>query len=324
MKLIIQIPCFDEETTLPETVDALPREIPGIDVIELLVIDDGSGDRTAEVARELGVHHLVRFPRNRGLAYAFKAGLDASLRLGADLVVNTDADNQYRGDDVRALVRPILDGEADMVIGDRQVDGIPHFGFVKKKLQKLGSAVVRQVSRTTVPDTTSGFRAYSREAAMRLNLVGEFTYTLETIIQAGQGRMAVHSVPVRTNDVTRPSRLFRSIPEYVRRSVGTILRIYMMYRPLTVFLWLGGLVLFAGVALGVRFLVYYFTGGGSGHVQSVVLAAALLGIGVQIVVMGLLADLIGANRKLVEDVLLRVKRLEAADPEEGRPPSDTA
>ncbi len=317
MKLIIQIPCFDEEQTLPATVDELPREIPGIDVIELMVIDDGSTDRTAEVARGLGVHHRVRFPRNRGLAYAFKAGLDASLRLGADLIVNTDADNQYRGDDVRALVRPILDGEADMVIGDRQVDGIPHFGFVKKKLQKLGSAVVRQVSRTTVPDTTSGFRAYSREAALRLNLVGEFTYTLETIIQAGQNRMAVHSVPIRTNDVTRPSRLFRSIPQYVGRSVGTILRIFLMYRPLTVFLWLGGLVLTAGFALGVRFLIYYFTGGGAGHVQSVVLSAALVGIGVQIVLMGLLADLIGANRKLVEDVLHRVKRLEAVTPCEG-------
>ena len=311
MKLIIQIPCFDEEQTLPETVDALPREIPGIDVIELMVINDGSTDRTVQVARDLGVHHVVSFRRNRGLAYAFKAGLDASLRLGADVIVNTDADNQYRGDDVRALVKPILDCRADMVIGDRRVDSIPHFGFVKKKLQKLGSAVVRQVSRTTVPDTTSGFRAYSREAAMRLNLVSEFTYTLETIIQAGQNKMAVHSVPVRTNDVTRPSRLFRSVPQYVRRSVGTILRIFLMYRPLTVFLWLGGLVLAVGLALGVRFLVYYFTGGGSGHVQSVVLSAALLGIGVQIVVMGLLADLIGANRKLVEDVLHRVKRLEA-------------
>lgn len=311
MKLIIQIPCLDEEQTLPETVDALPREIPGIDVIELMVINDGSTDRTVQVARDLGVHHVVSFRRNRGLAYAFKAGLDASLRLGADVIVNTDADNQYRGDDVRALVRPILDGEADMVIGDRRVDSIPHFGFVKKKLQNLGSAVVRQVSRTTVPDTTSGFRAYSREAAMRLNLVSEFTYTLETIIQAGQNKMAVHSVPVRTNDVTRPSRLFRSIPQYVLRSVGTILRIFLMYRPLTVFLWMGGLVLAVGLALGIRFLVYYFTGGGSGHVQSVVLSAALLGIGVQIVVMGLLADLIGANRKLVEDVLHRVKRLEA-------------
>ena len=318
MKLIIQIPCFDEEQTLPETVAELPREIPGIDLIEVLVIDDGSTDGTVEVARRHGVQHVVGFPRNRGLASAFKAGLDACLRLDADLIVNTDGDNQYCGGDIPALVKPIIDGEADMVVGDRQTDTIPHFSFVKKKLQRLGSAVVRQVSRTDVADTTSGFRAFSREAALRLNLVSEFTYTLETIIQAGQCRMAVGSVPIRTNPRTRPSRLFRGVGQYVRRSVGTIVRINMMYRPLRVFLWLGGLLFTGGFAMGLRFLYYYFTGGGSGHVQSVVLAGALLMIGVQIMVMGLLADLIGANRKLVEDVLMRVKRLESDRPSTGR------
>jgi len=311
MKLIIQIPCLNEEQTLPQTLADLPGEIPGVDVIETLIIDDGSSDRTVEVAREHGVQHVVSFPRNRGLAFAFKAGLDACLRLGADVIVNTDGDNQYRGEDIRAIVRPIVAGEADMVVGDRRTDQIAEFSFVKKKLQKLGSAVVRQVSRTDVSDTTSGFRAFSREAALRLNLVSEFTYTLETIIQAGQRRMAVQSVPIRTNAKTRPSRLFRGIPQYIRRSVGTILRIFMMYRPLTVFSWLGGILFTAGIAVGIRFLYYFFTGGGAGHVQSVVLAAALVMIGVQIAVMGLLADLIGANRKLVEDVLVRVKRLEA-------------
>ena len=311
MKLIIQIPCFDEEQTLPQTLADLPGEIPGVDIIEVLIIDDGSSDRTVDVAREHGVQHIVAFPRNRGLAYAFKAGLDACLRLGADVIVNTDGDNQYRGADIRALVQPIVTGKADMVVGDRRTDEIAEFSFLKKKLQKLGSAVVRQVSRTGVADTTSGFRAFSREAALRLNLVSEFTYTLETIIQAGQRRMAVTSVPVRTNPKTRPSRLFRGIPQYLRRSIGTIVRIFLMYRPLTVFLWLGGVLSTAGLAVGMRFLYYFFTGGGAGHVQSVVLAAALVMIGVQIGVMGLLADLIGANRKLVEDVLVRVKRLEA-------------
>ena len=317
MKLIVQIPCFNEEQTLPQTLADLPGEISGIDVIEVLVIDDGSTDATVRIARELGVDHVVRFPANRGLASAFKAGLDAALHLGADIIVNTDGDNQYCGQDIPALVKPILDGEADLVVGDRRTDTIPHFGVVKKKLQKLGSAVVRRFSRTTVADTTSGFRAFSREAALRLNLVSEFTYTLETIIQAGHNRLAVQSVPIRTNPKTRPSRLFRGIGQYVRRSVGTILRIFMMYRPLAVFLWIGGLVFAGGFALGVRFLYYYFTVSGAGHVQSLVLAAALLMIGVQVVIMGLLADLIGANRKLVEDVLVRVKRLEATRSRDG-------
>jgi glycosyltransferase involved in cell wall biosynthesis len=317
MKLIVQIPCFNEEQTLPQTLADIPREIPGIDAVELLIIDDGSTDATVTTARELGVEHIVRFPGNRGLASAFKAGLDASLGLGADIIVNTDGDNQYCGHDIPALVRPILDGEADLVVGDRRTDTIEHFGLIKKKLQKLGSAVVRGFSHTTVADATSGFRAFSREAALRLNLVSEFTYTLETIIQAGHNRMAVQSVPIRTNPKTRPSRLFRGIGQYVRRSVGTILRIFMMYRPLAAFVWIGGLVFAGGFALGVRFLYYYFAVSGAGHVQSLVLAAALLMIGVQVMVMGLLADLIGANRKLVEDVLVRVKRLEASRPDDG-------
>ena len=317
MKLIVQIPCFNEEQTLPQTLADLPREIPGIETLELLIIDDGSTDATVEIARELGVHHIVRFPANRGLASAFKAGLDASLRLGADIIVNTDGDNQYCGHDVPALVQPILDGKADLVVGDRRTDTIAEFGFVKKKLQKLGSAVVRRFSHTSVADATSGFRAFSREAALRLNLVSEFTYTLETIIQAGHNRMAVQSVPVRTNPKTRPSRLFRGVGQYVRRSAGTILRIFMMYRPLAAFMWIGGLVFTSGFALGARFLYYYFAVSGEGKIQSLVLAAALLMIGVQVMVMGLLADLIGANRKLVEDVLVRVKRLEATRPDDG-------
>lgn len=320
MKLIIQIPCYNEEQTLPQTLQDLPREIPGIDLIEVLIIDDGSRDRTIAVAREHGVHHVVKFPRNRGLAQAFKAGLDASVRLGADVIVNTDGDNQYRGEDVRPLVTPILDGDADIVIGDRQTDTIAHFGFVKKRLQKLGSAVVRRVSRTEVDDTTSGFRAYSREAALRLNLVSEYTYTLETIIQAGQGKMAVDSVKIRTNPTTRPSRLFTGIPQYIRRQAGTILRIFMMYRPLYTFLWLGGLIFTGALGIVARFVYFWIaTGSGAGHVQSLILAGALLGVAAQVVMMGLLADLIAANRKLIEDVLVRVKRVEASAP---RPSED--
>lgn len=320
MKLIIQIPCLNEEHTLPRTLADLPSSIPGIDEIEVLVIDDGSTDRTVEVARSLGVAHFVRFPRNRGLAAAFKAGLDASLRHGADVIVNTDGDNQYRGEDIPRLVAPILEGRADMVVGDRRVDSVAHFSPLKRRLQKLGSRVVRFFSRTGVTDTTSGFRAFSREAALRLNLVSEFTYTLETIIQAGHQRFAVADVPIRTNGKLRESRLFRSVSQYIRRSGVTILRIFMMYRPLQVFLMLGGATFAAGFGLGLRFLWFYWQGQGGGKVQSLVLAAALLVMGTVLGVMGLLADLIGANRKLLEDVLVRVKRLEAGA---GAPPVET-
>ncbi|MDZ7372492.1 MAG: glycosyltransferase family 2 protein [candidate division KSB1 bacterium] len=310
MKLIIQIPCYNEEATLPITLAHLPREIPGVDEVEVLVIDDGSTDRTVEVARAHGVHHIVRLTNNKGLAEAFMAGLDASLRLGADIIVNTDADNQYNGRDIGRLIQPILEGKADMVIGDRQVDRVPHFSPLKKRLQKLGSWVVRQVSNTNVPDATSGFRALSREAAMRMNVVSRFTYTLETIIQAGKKNIALTSVPVSTNDKLRESRLFRSNWNYIKRSVSTIFRIYTMYEPLRTFAMIGGLLFASGVLIGVRFLYFYFTGRGEGHVQSLILAAILTIVGFQVGMIGLLADLIGSNRRLLEDALYRLKRLE--------------
>jgi glycosyltransferase involved in cell wall biosynthesis len=310
VKLIIQIPCFNERETLRETLGDLPRAIPGVDVIEVLIIDDGSTDGTSELARELGVNHVVRFPQNRGLAKGFMAGVDACLRLGADVIVNTDADNQYCGADIPALIRPIIDGTADLVVGDRQVQQIDQFSKTKRRLQRLGSWVVRLASNTSVPDATSGFRAIGREAALRMFVASEFSYTLETIIQAGQAHLAVAAVPIRTNPKTRPSRLFRSIPQYLRRSGSTILRIYTMYKPLKAFLYLASLLFLAGTGLGVRFLVYHFTEPKTGHVQSLILAAVLLIAAFLIGAVGLLADLVGANRKLLEDALSRLRRLE--------------
>lgn len=308
--LIIQIPCLNEELTLPGTLADLPRSLPGIDRIEVLIIDDGSSDRTIEVARAHGVHHVVHFPRNRGLAAAFRAGLDASLRLGADYIVNTDGDNQYGGECIADLVAPLVEGRADIVIGDRKTSSIAHFSWLKKRLQSLGSAVVRGFSRTRVPDATSGFRGYTREAARRLNLVSEYTYTLESIIQAGQSGLTITSVPVRTNGKLRESRLIKSIQTYVRRSAVTILRSYLLYRPLRSFMLLGGVVFAVGLALALRFLVAYASGQGQGKVQSLVLAGALLVIGVQFVVSALLADLMSANRKLTEETLVRLRRIE--------------
>ncbi|HEY64504.1 MAG TPA: glycosyltransferase family 2 protein [Caldilineae bacterium] len=310
MKLIVQIPCLNEEATLPATVRDIPRQIPGVDEVEILVIDDGSTDRTAEVARELGVEHIVRFPRHRGLAAAFAAGIDACLRLGADIIVNTDGDNQYAGADIPKLIAPILAGEADVVIGDRQIDTIPHFSPLKKRLQKLGSWVVRQASDTMIPDTTSGFRAYSREAALRLNVVSDYTYTLETIIQAGKQRLALTHVPVRTNPQLRESRLIRSLPDYLIRSAETIVRIYAMYEPLRVFIAAGIFLLLGGLLLSLRYIYFIFQGEGKGHVQSVILASVLLIAGFQVILIGLVADLIAINRRLSEEILLRVKRLE--------------
>ncbi|MCC6747268.1 MAG: glycosyltransferase family 2 protein [Deltaproteobacteria bacterium] len=311
MKLIIQIPCFNERETLPLAVAALPREIPGVSSIEILVIDDGSRDGTSEVARDAGVHHIVRFSQNRGLARAFNAGIDAALRLGADIIVNTDADNQYNADDIPALIRPILDGRADLVVGDRQVHTIAHFSPTKKRLQRLGSWLVRLASGTTVPDATSGFRAISREAALRMFVTSDFSYTLETIIQAGQAHLAVEGVPVRTNPKTRESRLFRSIPQYLRRSGATILRIYAMYKPLKAFAYLSSALFLAGAGLGLRFLYYHFTSPtNAGKVQSLILAAVLLIVAFIVFVAGMLADLIAANRKLLEDALMRLRRLE--------------
>ena len=308
-KLIIQIPCLNEAETLPQTVAALPREIPGVDSIEFLVIDDGSSDATAETARRVGVHHIVRFPQNQGLAQAFSAGLDAALKLGADIMVNTDADNQYEALDIPALIRPILAGEADMVVGDRGPESIAHFSPLKRSLQFYGSWVVRGLSGTNVPDAASGFRAFSRRAALRLNVISDFTYTLETLVQAGKKQLAVTHVPVRSRQ-TRPSRLFSSIPSYLRQSFVTLVRIYSLYEPIRVFWTLGALMVLSGVAIGLRFLYYYLKMGGAGMIQSLILAGALMIIGVQTILMGLIADLIASSRSLVEDTLLRVRKIE--------------
>lgn len=310
MKLIVQIPCFNEETTLLQTVADIPRRIEGIDEIEILVIDDGSTDATVEVARALGVHHIVRQTRNRGLAHAFRTGLDAALKAGADIIVNTDGDNQYAGADISRLVQPILEGRADIVIGDRRTAAVAHFSPLKRKLQALGSAVVRRLSATDVPDAVSGFRAISREAALHLNIVSSFSYTVEMLIQAGRKRMAIVSVPVATNKVERPSRLFRSIPHFIQRSVATMLRIYAMYQPLKVFATLGVLLAVLGAIPILRFLWFYFAGNGEGHIQSLVLGGTLVIIAFLSLLIGLVADLIGFNRQLIETTLEKVRRIE--------------
>lgn len=309
-KLIIQIPCLNEAEVLATTIAALPRRVPGCDAVEFLVIDDGSQDATVDVARRAGVDHIVRFPQNQGLAKAFSAGVDAALKLGADIIVNTDADNQYEARDIPALVKPILDGRADMVIGDRGPESIAHFSPIKRALQFYGSWVVRGLSGTDVPDAASGFRALSRRAALRLNVISDFTYTLETLVQAGKKQLAVTHVPVRTRE-TRPSRLFRSIPAYLQRSFLTLVRIYSLYEPIRVFWTLGALMVTAGVTIGLRFLYYYVTDPrGAGKIQSLILAAALSIIGVQTILMGLIADLIALSRSLTEDTLLRVRKIE--------------
>lgn len=311
MKLIIQIPCLNEEKTLPLTLADLPKHIDGIDEIETLIIDDGSSDGTVEVARKRGVNHIVRLTNRKGLAEAFMAGLDASLKLGADIIVNTDGDNQYRGSDIARLIRPILAGKADMVIGDRQVERVVYFSPVKKKLQKLGSWVVRHVSGTDVPDATSGFRAYTREAALRLNIISKFTYTLETIIQAGKKNIALSHIKVATNGKLRESRLFNSIPSYLKRSIGTIIRIYTMYEPLRTFATIGAVVFFGGFLVSLRFLYFYFFADkGGGHIQSLIFSAVLMIVGFQVGLIGLVADLIAGNRRLIEDCLYRMKKVE--------------
>jgi len=309
-KLIVQIPCLNEAETLPVTLRDLPTAIPGIDTIEWLIVDDGSRDGTSEVARQCGVHHIVRFRRRKGLAAAFAAGIDAALKARADYIVNTDADNQYAGADIPLLLAPLLAGEADICIGDRNIQEIAHMKPTKKLLQRLGSWVVRQVSGTQVPDTTSGFRAYTREAAMRMTIISDFSYTLESIIQAGKRRMAIAHVEVRTNPVTRQSRLFDNVFSYIKRSAATIVRIYASYEPLKVFSYIGALFLGAGLVISLRFLYYYMTGSGYGKLQSLILAAVLLIIGFQVLLIGLLADLISGNRKIREDVQYRVRRLE--------------
>ena len=310
MKLIIQVPCFNEARTLPEVLRDLPKTVAPFDSVEVLVIDDGSTDGTADVARQAGADHLVRLPEHRGLATAFGRGLQECLRLGADVIVNTDGDNQYQADDIPNLVQPIVEGKADMVVGDRRIDTIPHFSALKKRLQKLGSWVVRWASGTGVPDATSGFRALSREAAMQLVMFSSYTYTLETIIQAGRKGLAVASVPIHTNRQRRESRLIRSLPGYVLQSAITILRIFLMYEALRVFLTLGMLPFLAGITLVVRFSYFYLIGDGAGHVQSLVIAVLLIMLGVQTFLLGFLADLIARNRHLSEETNYRLKKIE--------------
>ena len=313
MKLIVQIPCLNEEAALPQTLAGIPRTIPGVDRVEVLVIDDGSTDRTAAVARAHGADHVVRFTRRKGLAYGFMAGLDACLRLGADVIVNTDADNQYPSGEIPRLIAPILAGEADMVVGDRGVAEVAHFSWGKRRLQTVGSWVVRKVSGTSVPDTTSGFRALNREAALRINIVSEFTYTLESIIQAGKKRLAVTSLPIAARE-TRPSRLFGSTWEYVKRSGATILRIYAMYEPFKVFILLGSALFLAGTALGLRYAYFWWEGDIRGHLQSAILSVLLLILGFQTLQWGIMADLVASNRKLLEDLLYRVRKRELERP----------
>lgn len=311
MKLIVQIPCYNEEHTLPQTVADIPREIPGIDKVEILIIDDGSSDRTIEVAREIGVDHIVVNKKNMGLARSFRRGIDACLKAGADIIVNTDGDNQYCGADIAKLVAPVLAGEADIVIGDRQTSQIEHFSRGKKFMQWLGSGVVRKLAGIWVPDTVSGFRAFSRETAIRLNIVSPFSYTIETVIQAGKKDMAVVSVPVRTNPKTRESRLFKSIPAFIQRQVSTIVRMYAMYQPLKVFFYIGSILTLLGLIPIIRFLYFYFTSGAGGHIQSLVLGGVLVLMGFIAYLAGLVADLISFNRQLMEMTLERVKRLES-------------
>jgi glycosyltransferase involved in cell wall biosynthesis len=311
VRLIIQIPCFNEEDTLPETLKTIPREVPGVDIVEWLIINDGSSDKTVEVAKENGVDHVISFPKNRGLARAFMAGLDASLRLGADIIVNTDADNQYPGEVIDQLVAPILAGEAEIVIADRQTHLVEHFSTTKKMLQRVGSWVVRQASGTEVPDAVSGFRALSRDAATRMFIVSDYTYTIESIIQAGSHRTAITSIPIRTNAKTRESRLVKSIGSYVTKSATTILRIYTMYKPLKAFLLLSLMLFIPAALLSVRFVVSYAMDPDiSRHVQSLILVAILTITAFQSLLFALLADLIAANRKMLEDSLIRIKRLD--------------
>lgn len=312
MKLIIQIPCYNEAETLEIALNDLPKHIDGIDEIEYLIINDGSSDETERVAIEWGVNYIVHFKRNLGLARGFLAGIDLALRNGADIIVNTDADNQYSGADIEKLIQPILKREADIVIGERPIDEIAEFSFIKKKLQHFGSWVVRVASKTDVPDAPSGFRAYSRKAAMRINVHNEYTYTLETIVQAGRNKMAITSVPVRTNPELRKSRLMNSMLAYIKKSILTILRAVLMYKPMKIFTMISSIFIFTGFMIGVRFLLFYFHGDGSGHVQSLILATMMIIIGFQTFVTGLQADIISANRKILEDVQFRVKKLEFA------------
>jgi glycosyltransferase involved in cell wall biosynthesis len=310
MKLIIQIPSYNEEKTLPETLNNLPQSISGVDQVEILVIDDGSTDATAQKAKELGVDHIIQIPKNIGLAGAFKIGLEASLSHGADIIVNTDADNQYRGDDIPKLIEPILEGKADIVVGDRGIATLSSFPRTKRTLQRLGSWVIQKASGVRTPDATSGFRAYTRRAALRTIVLGNYSYTLETLIHAGAQKLVVEFVPVETNPQTRPSRLMRNLFHYLAHSTATLIRAYTIYSPLRVFSFFGAVFLMGGLLLGIRYLYFYFNGQGAGHIQSVILAAVLLIVGFQVLLIGLLADLIGSNRRILEEILFRIKRME--------------
>lgn len=310
MKLIIQIPCYNEAETLEIALNALPKQIDGIDTIEYLIINDGSKDNTVEVAKNWGVNYVVSFKRNKGLAKGFMAGIDACLRNGADIIVNTDADNQYNADDIELLVRPIIEGKTDIVIGARPIDDIEHFSPIKKKLQHLGSYVVQKASGTDIPDAPSGFRAYSREAAMHLNVINEYTYTLETIVQAGRSKMAMESVPIRTNEELRPSRLFKSISAYVKRSMVTIVRAYMMYKPMNFFGTIGGICLLIGLAIGGRYIFFYLHGKTGGHIQSLILCSTMILFGVNTIILGFMGSMIGANRKILEEIQYRLRKLD--------------
>lgn len=316
MKLIIQIPCYNEAETLEIALNDLPKSIDGIDTIEYLIINDGSSDNTVEVAKHWGVQYVVNFRQNKGLAKGFMAGLDACLRNGADIIVNTDADNQYCGDDIEKLVRPILQNEADIVIGERPIDSTEHWSWKKKKFQHLGSWVVRVASKTDIPDAPSGFRAYSRDAALRINVINEYTYTLETIIQAGQDKISMTSVPVRTNGELRKSRLFSNMWGYMNRSASVIIRSFMMYKPLKFFFLLGGGVFLLGFILGTRYLILLGMGNQGSHIQSLILAAILMMIGFQTIVTGLMADIIAANRKILEDIQYRIRKYDCGTKEE--------
>jgi glycosyltransferase involved in cell wall biosynthesis len=310
MKLIIQIPCFNEAESLPETLVALPRQIDGIDIIEILVIDDGSRDDTSAVAKRFGVHHIVRHRTNRGLAAAFQSGINKALAEGADIIVNTDADNQYEGRDIGKLVAPVLSGDADIVVGDRGVKDNAHFGKFKRLLQILGSATVKRLSNTQITDAVSGFRAISRSAAQRINITSSFSYTTEMLIQAGRKRMAIVSVPIRTNGAVRPSRLFKSVPQFITNTGATMIRSYAMYNPLKVFVMAGTIIALIGAAPILRFIYFYAIGQGNGHIQSLVIGGSLIVLGVVAIMFGAVADLVGRNRQLLEQTLERLRHVE--------------
>lgn len=310
MKLIIQIPCYNEADTLETALNDLPEYLEGIDEIEYLIINDGSCDDTVEIARKWGVHHIVNFSQNKGLARGFMAGLDGCLRNGADIIVNTDADNQYCAEDIQELIQPILEGRADMVVGARPIDDTEHFSYLKKKLQHLGSWAVRRASNTDIPDAPSGFRAMTRDTAMRINVVNDYTYTLETIVQAGREKIAITSVPIHTNPQMRPSRLANSVWAYVKRSIVIILRAYMMYQPLKAFTYISIFPIAVGLGIGLRFMYFLFTQGGTGHIQSLILACTLIIIGFLTFMIGLVSDLIASNRRILADTQYHVRRTE--------------